>query len=86
MLGIRLTEAGMFGSSLYGTLSVIDHYVRKSAHFIEYALLAVLVFRALRIDLKTKKSVCLQLHGHSVLFMPQQMNCINSLFREEAAR
>lgn len=58
LLGIRLAKAGKFGSSLYETLPVIDHYVRKSAHFMEYALLAVLVFRALQIDLKTKK-ICL---------------------------
>ncbi|MBS7007259.1 VanZ family protein [Anaerostipes sp.] len=35
-------------------LSVMDHYVRKTAHFMEYALLAVLVYNALKIDI-TKK-------------------------------
>ena len=54
LMGITQAEAGTIGSSLYDMLSVIDHYVRKTAHFMEYALLAVLVFRALKIDVYQK--------------------------------
>ena len=54
LVGISPAEAGGFGNSLYDMLSVMDHYVRKTAHFLEYALLGVLVCRALGIDVKKK--------------------------------
>lgn len=54
LVGISPSEAGKFGNSLYEMISVIDHYVRKTAHFLEYALLAVLVCRALKIDIEKK--------------------------------
>lgn len=85
LMGITQAEAGTFGSSLYDMLSVIDHYVRKTAHFMEYALLAVLVFRALKIDVYQKIHLFL-LPGSYALSMQQQMNFINILSREEAVR
>ena len=54
LVGISPAEAGGFGNSLYDMLSVMDHYVRKTAHFLEYALLGVLVCLALGIDVKKK--------------------------------
>lgn len=54
LFGISPAYTGGFGNSLYDLLSVMDHYVRKTAHFLEYAFLAVLVYRALRIDVKKR--------------------------------
>ena len=69
LVGISPAEAGGFGNSLYDMLSVMDHYVRKTAHFLEYALLGVLVCRALGIDVK-KRLIFWVRHWRFVLSMP----------------
>ena len=40
LIGISPAEAGTFGNSLYDMLSDMDHYVRKTAHFLEYDMLS----------------------------------------------
>ena len=69
LVGISPAEAGGFGNSLYDMLSVMDHYVRKTAHFLEIRLLGVLVCRALGIDVK-KRLIFWVRHWRFVLSMP----------------
>lgn len=68
LMGITQAEAGSFGSGLYDMLSAIDHYVRKTAHFMEYALLAVLVFNALKIDVKKKLCLFFSAWGICIIY------------------